>query len=186
MLGYCLTGSFCCFKKSIEVLRSLAVEHEIMPIMSYNAYDFDTKFGKAADFNAEIKAICKKEIVHTIQGAEPIGPTGMLDCLIICPCTGNTLSKLAHGICDTPVTMAAKAHLRNGKPLVIAISTNDGLSGSALSLARLLQRKNIYFVPFSQDAPTKKPCSLVCNFDKVHDTVKLALEGRQIQPILER
>ncbi len=186
MLGFCMTGSFCCFKKSLEILKSLAKEHEILPVMSQNAYTLDTKFGKAEDFINEVQNICGKDIVHTIPGAEPIGPTLVLDCLIICPCTGNTMAKIANGICDTPVTMAAKAQLRNERPVVIALASNDGLSGNAVSIGKLLQKRNIYFVPFSQDAPNSKPRSLICNFDKVHQTVLASLEGKQLQPILEK
>ena len=152
--------------------------------MSQNAYNLDTKFGKAADFRQRIFDICKKEIIHTIPDAEPVGPTLKLDCLVVCPCTGNTLSKISCGITDTCATMAIKAQLRNERPVLLAIASNDGLSGSSVSISRLLQRRNIYFVPFTQDSPFKKPRSLVCDFDKTPEALKMALEGKQIQPIL--
>lgn len=184
MIGFCMTGSFCSFEKSIAVLEKLATEYEVLPIMSENAYDLDTKFGKAADFRERVQSICGREIIHTIPGAEPVGPKIVLDCLVVCPCTGNTLSKVACGITDTPAAMTIKAQLRNERPVLVALATNDGLSGSAANIAKLLQRRNIYFVPFSQDSPFKKPRSLVCDFDKIPDALKEALLGHQLQPIL--
>lgn len=184
MIGFCMTGSFCSFEKSIAVLKALAEKHEILPIMSENAYSLDTKFGKAEDFRNRICEICKKDIIHTIPDAEPIGPKTVLDCLVVCPCTGNTLSKAANGITDTPATMAIKAQLRNERPVLLAIATNDGLSGSSPSISALLQKKYVYFVPFSQDSPFKKPRSLVCEFDKVSEALEYALCHKQLQPIL--
>lgn len=184
MIGFCMTGSFCSFEKSFAVLEKLVSEYEVLPIMSFNAYRLDNKFGSAADFRKRLEQLCEKPIVRTISDAEPIGPKIKLDCLVVCPCTGNTLSKIANGICDTPATMAIKAQLRNERPVLLAIATNDGLSGCAPSVGKLLQRRNIYFVPFSQDAPFKKPRSLVCEFEKVPDALRDALKGIQTQPIL--
>ena len=147
-IGFCLTGSFCTFKKTIEQMKVLAKEEaEIIPIMSYSAYNLDTKFGKAEDFRNEIEHITGNKIIHTIQEAEPIGPKKLTDIMLIAPCSGNTIAKLSNGITDGPHLMAAKSHLRNNNPIVIAISTNDALSGSAENIGRLLNRKNYYFVP---------------------------------------
>ena len=184
-IGFILTGSFCTFNKVIPVIKELKeMGADILPIMSYNAYNLDTKFGKASDFINEIELITEKEIIHTIQGAEPIGPKGLTDIMIIAPCTGNTIAKLANDIIDTPATMAAKSHLRNNKPLVIAISTNNGLSGNAENIGKLLNRKNYYFVPFKQDNPITKPRSLVFDFSYIPRTIEYALKGEQISPIL--
>lgn len=184
MIGFCITGSFCSFEKTLSVLDYIAKNHEILPIMSENAYEFDTKFGKATDFREKVTAICGRDIIHTIQDAEPIGPKTVLDCLLVCPCTGNTLSKTANGISDTPATMAIKAQLRNERPVLFALATNDGLSGSAPNIAKLMQRRNVYFVPFTQDSPFKKPRSLVCEFDKIPEALEYALMHKQLQPIL--
>ncbi len=184
MIGFCMTGSFCSFSKTLGVLETLSEKYEILPIMSENAYSLDTKFGKADDIRKKVEGICNKNIIHTIPDAEPIGPSIVLDCLVVCPCTGNTLSKVALGITDTSATMAIKAQLRNDRPVLLAVATNDGLSGSAPNIAKLLQRKNIFFVPFSQDSPFKKKSSLVCDFDKVPDSLINALKGEQIQPVL--
>ena len=184
-IGFILTGSFCTFNKVIPAIKELKeMGADILPIMSYNAYNLDTKFGKASDFINEIELITEKEIIHTIQGAEPIGPKGLTDIMIIAPCTGNTIAKLANDIIDTPATMAAKSHLRNNKPLVIAISTNNGLSGNAENIGKLLNRKNYYFVPFKQDNPITKPRSLVFDFSYIPKTIEYALKGEQISPIL--
>ena len=184
-IGFILTGSFCTFNKVIPVIKELKeMGADILPIMSYNAYNLDTKFGKASDFINEIELITEKEIIHTIQGAEPIGPKGLTDIMIIAPCTGNTIAKLANDIIDTPATMAAKSHLRNNRPLVISISTNNGLSGNAENIGKLLNRKNYYFVPFKQDNPITKPRSLVFDFSYIPKTIEYALKGEQISPIL--
>ena len=184
-IGFILTGSFCTFNKVIPVIKELKeMCADILPIMSYNAYNLDTKFGKASDFINEIELITEKEIIHTIQGAEPIGPKGLTDIMIIAPCTGNTIAKLANDIIDTPATMAAKSHLRNNRPLVISISTNNGLSGNAENIGKLLNRKNYYFVPFKQDNPITKPRSLVFDFSYIPKTIEYALKGEQISPIL--
>lgn len=184
-IGFALTGSFCTFSKVIPKIKELkAKKANIIPIMSYNAYNLDTKFGKAKDFIIEIENITEKKIIHTIQDAEPIGPKKLTDILIIAPCTGNTISKLANDIIDTPATMAAKSHLRNNKPLVIAPSTNNALSGNAENIGKLLNRKNYYFVPFKQDNPITKPRSAVFDPEYIIKTIECALEGTQISPIL--
>ena len=156
----------------------------MLPVMSETAYTTDTRFGTAESFHERIENICGRKIIHTIAEAEPIGPKRLADAVLVAPCTGSTLAKLARGVTDTAVTMACKAHLRNGAPLILAISTNDGLSGSAESIAALLQRKNVYFVPFRQDAPHQKPFSLQSDFDLLGETIKAAMEGRQLQPVL--
>ena len=158
----------------------------VVPIVSEVTADTDTRFGKAHDLMREMERICDHRVIATVKGAEPIGPQKLLDLLIICPCTGNTLGKLAAGVTDTSVTMAAKAHLRNERPVLIAPSTNDGLAASAASIGALLPRKYIYFVPFGQDDFEKKPTSLVADFSQVADAAQAALEGRQIQPLLLR
>lgn len=184
-IGFVLTGSFCTFKKTIPKIKELVKqEANVIPIMSYNSYNLDTKFGKAKDFIEEIEEITGKEIIHTIQGAEPIGPKNLTDIMVIAPCSGNTMAKLAFDIIDTPAVMAAKSHLRNNRPLVIAPSTNNGLSGNAENIGKLLNRKNYYFVPFKQDNPITKPRSIVFDFEYLIKTIKFALDGEQISPIL--
>ena len=184
-IGFVLTGSFCTFKKVIPKIKELKEKKaSIIPIMSYNAYNLDTKFGKAEDFIIEIENICENKIIHTIQGAEPIGPKGLTDIMIIAPCSGNTMAKLACDIIDTPATMAAKSHLRNNRPLVIAPSTNNGLSGNAENIGKLLNRNNYFFVPFKQDNPITKPRSVVFDSDYIIKTLEFALKGEQISPIL--
>ena len=184
-IGFVLTGSFCTFSKTIPKMKELVKQGaKVIPIMSYNAYNLDTKFGKAQEFIEEIEEITGKEIIHTIQGAEPIGPKKMTDIMVIAPCSGNTMAKLAYDIIDTPAVMAAKSNLRNNRPLVIAASTNNGLSGNAENIGRLLNRKNYYFVPFKQDNPISKPRSIVFEFEYLIRTIKAALDGEQISPIL--
>lgn len=184
-IGFAMTGSFCTFKKVIPQIKELKkLEANIIPIMSFNSYNLDTKFGKAEEFINEIEDITKNKIIHTIQGAEPIGPKNMTDILVVAPCSGNTIAKLVNSIIDTPVTMAVKSHLRNQKPVIIGISTNDALSGSAENIGKLLNRKNYFFIPFSQDNPITKPTSLVCKFDYLIPTIKEAIKRRQVQPIL--
>lgn len=181
-LGFALCGSFCTFKKVLEEMELLAKDYDITPIMSEGAASIDSRFGKSEDFIRRITEICGKAPITTVAGAEPIGPKALLDVLLIEPCTGNTLGKLANGITDTAVTMAAKAHLRNGRPLVIAVSTNDALGASAQNIGRLMNAKNVYFVPMSQDNPMAKPASMVAHFEKSADAIKSALEGKQLQP----
>ncbi|MGN1007647.1 MAG: dipicolinate synthase subunit B [Butyricicoccus sp.] len=185
-LGFALTGSFCTFARVLTVLEGLAQSgrYEITPILSFHAAGMDTRFGTAADVRARLEALTGRPILDTIQAAEPIGPKGLLDVLVIAPCTGNTLAKLTYSIIDTPVTMAAKSHLRRGRPVVLAVSTNDGLSGSAANIGTLLNRRHYYFVPFGQDAPEAKPRSLVADMERIPETVEAALRGEQLQPIL--
>lgn len=182
--GFALCGSFCTFDKAITQIEYLTEKGiDIIPIMSFNAYTTDTRFGKAAEHINKIEKICGKKIISTIAQAEPIGPQKLLDILIIEPCTGNTIAKLASGITDTPVTLAAKAHLRNERPLLIAVSTNDALSASAKNIGKLLNYKNIYFVPMRQDDYMQKPRSVVADFEKTYKAMTEALNGKQIQPI---
>ena len=183
-LGLAVTGSHCTFSRALEAFRPLKRDYTLVPILSGAAAGTDTRFFAASAFRAELEAFCCREAVDTIVKAEPLGTAQRLDALLVAPCTGNTLAKLARGVTDTAVTMACKAHLRNGAPLILAISTNDGLSGSAESIAALLQRKNVYFVPFRQDAPHQKPFSLQSDFDLLGETIKAAMEGRQLQPVL--
>lgn len=183
-IGFALCGSYCTFAKVFPVMEALAREHRVVPIFSDNVQKTDSRFGDAAGFYQKAFALTGVEPVCSIADAEPIGPKKLLDALVIAPCTGNTLAKLSHGIADTPVTMAAKSHLRNGRPVVVAVSTNDGLAGAAENLGRLLARKHYYFVPFGQDDPKNKPTSLVADFGKIPETVELAVRGQQLQPIL--
>ena len=184
-VGFCMCGSFCTFSKVIPIMQKLVDEGaEVFPIMSETAFSTDTRFGKAREHIERIEKICGKKIISSLVQAEPIGPKKMLDVLIIEPCTGNTLSKLANGITDGCVTMAAKAHLRNMRPVLIAVSTNDGLSTSAKSIGVLQNRKNVYFVPYTQDYPFLKENSLVADFEKTIVAMHLALEGRQMQPVI--
>ena len=184
-IGFVLTGSFCTFKKTIPQIKKLKnLGADIIPIMSFNSYNLDTKFGKANDFIKEIEEISEKEIIHTIQDAEPIGPKHLTDIMIVAPASGNTMSKLACDIIDTPATMAVKSHLRNNLPVVIAPSTNNGLGANMVSIAKLINRKNYYFVPFRQDNPLTKPRSVVFDPEYILKTVEFALDGEQIEPIL--
>lgn len=183
-IGFALCGSFCTYKDVFPVMEELAKEFTIIPIFSSASSSTDSRFGTAASFLSRAESICGRSPICSIAESEPIGPKKLLDLLVIAPCTGNTLAKLACGIADSPVTMAAKSHLRNGRPIVIAVSTNDGLAAAAQNIGRLLARRNYYFVPFGQDAPEKKPTSLVADFQRIPDTVRCALGGKQIQPIL--
>ncbi len=186
-IGYALCGSFCTFSQAIEQLESLSrSENELVPIMSFNAYSTDTRFGKAADHINRIESICRRRMINTIADAEPLGPKEKLDLLIISPCTGNTLAKLAAGITDTPVTMAAKAHLRCDRPLLIALATNDGLSANLSNLNAMQKRKSVYLVPMNQDDPEKKPHSLVCDFSLMPKAAQSALRGEQLRPLFLR
>ncbi len=184
-VGFAVCGSFCTHAKAMEALEQVKARFStVIPIVSECTAATDTRFGPAHDLMREMERICDRRVISSIREAEPIGPKKLLDLLIIAPCTGNTLGKLACGITDTAVTMAAKAHLRNQRPLLIAPSTNDGLTASAPNLGALLSRKYIYFVPFGQDDPVKKPTSLVADFSLVADAAQAALEGRQLQPLL--
>jgi len=185
-VGFAMCGSFCTFKKVVpEIKRLKDGGYDVVPIMSETAYSTDTRFGKAKDFIGEIEEICQRKIIHTIPDAEPIGPKKLLDALIIAPCTGNTIAKLACGICDTSVTMAAKAHLRNGRPLIIAVSTNDGLGLNMKNIGILSASKNVFLVPFGQDDAIGKPTSLVADMTKIEATLKAALSKEQVQPLIK-
>lgn len=184
-VGFVLTGSFCTFHLVKEQMKNVLKEGaEVLPIMSDHSYELDTKFGKAKEHIEEIEKMTDRNIIHTIQEAEPIGPKNLTDILIIAPCSGNTIAKLANGIVDNAATMATKSHLRNGNPVVLAISTNDGLSGSAENIGKLLNRNNYFFVPFRQDNPITKPRSLVFDSNLIVKTLESALDKEQIQPIL--
>ena len=186
-VGFAMCGSFCTLNAAVNELKNLKEKgYNLFPIMSPIVQVTDTRFGAADDFKSRVKEICEKDIISTVKDAEPIGPKKMLDILVIAPCTGNTAAKLANGITDTAVTMAAKAHLRNGRPVVIAIATNDALSGSAKNIGALLNTKNVYFVPFEQDDAQSKPTSLISDFSLIDDTIRAAIEGKQIQPLLIR
>jgi len=181
-IGYCLTGSFCTFKKSIEALKTLVDNgYDVTPIMSENAYSTDTRFGDAKDFQSELINITGNSIIHTIKAAEPIGPKRMFDVLCIAPCTGNTLAKLANGITDTSVTMAVKSHIRNARPVVIGVSTNDALGAAAKNIGALMNYKNYYFVPLGMDDCINKPKSMVCDFSKIMHTIELASQGKEVE-----
>ena len=183
-LGLALCGSYCTYEKLFAALPELLERYELITILSDTAAETDTRFGRASEHIRRLRELTGRKVITTVAEAEPLGPKEPLDALLIAPCTGNTLAKLAHGITDSSVTMAAKAHLRNGRPLVLAFSTNDGLSGSAENIGRLLNRKHVYFVPFGQDDPAKKPRSLQADFALLAESVEAALRGEQLQPIL--
>lgn len=184
-IGFAFCGSFCTYEKAISALESLTASYDtVIPIFSQAGCTIDSRFGTAQSHLSRAETLCNHNALTTIEEVEPIGPKKLLDALVIAPCTGNTLAKLAHGIADGPVTMAAKSHLRNGRPVIIAVSTNDGLAAAAENIGRLLPRKHFYFVPFRQDDPMKKPTSLVADFTKIPETLALALQGTQIQPLL--
>ena len=184
LIGYALCGSFCTISRSIRVMEALVREgHTLVPIMSECAYSTDTRFGKAADIRASIERICGREIIHTVKDAEPLGPDIHLDMLVVAPCTGNTLAKLAHGITDGAVTMACKAHLRSDRPLLLALATNDALSANLENIARMLKRRSVYFTPMLQDDVTRKPHSLVAELERIPDAIHAASEGSQLRPL---
>lgn len=183
-VGLALCGSYCTYAQVFPMAERLAEHYDLVPIMSETAAATGTRFGAAAEHIRRLREITGREVATTIAEAEPLGPAEPMQALVIAPCTGNTLAKLARGITDSAVTMAAKAHLRNGRPLLIAFSTNDGLSGSAENIARLLNRKHVYFVPFRQDDPQKKPNSLQADFTLLEDALEAALRGEQLQPLL--
>ena len=183
-IGCAMTGSFCTFRPVFEAWRALrAAGAELTPIMSYNACSLDTRFYPAAEAVAIFEDICGRKLLNTIPQVEPIGPKKLLDLLVVAPCTGNTLSKIANGITDTPAALAVKSHLRNGRPVLIAVSTNDALGASAINIGKLLNTKHIFFVPFRQDDPENKPNSAVARFEKIPESAAIALENRQIQPV---
>lgn len=184
-IGCVMTGSFCTFKRVFfvwEDLRSLGAD--LTPIMSYNAASLDTRFYPAKESVEKLESICNKKLLNSIPEVEPIGPKKLLDLLIVAPCTGNTLAKIANGITDTPAALAVKSHLRNARPVLIAVSTNDALGGSAINIGKLFNTKQIYFVPFRQDDPENKPNSMVAVFERIPESAAFALENRQIQPVL--
>ncbi|MBR5539678.1 MAG: dipicolinate synthase subunit B [Clostridia bacterium] len=184
MIGYAFCGSFCTHKNSLEIFEKMIDDgYSILPIVSENVYSTDTRFGRAEDLCKRLEKLSGKEVIHTLTEAEPLGPRIPLECLIICPCTGNTIAKIANGITDTAVTMAAKAHLRSDRPLVIALASNDALSANLKNIATLLSRKNVYFVPMIQDEPVSKPHSLVADFSLLRDTLDHAMSGRQLRKI---
>ncbi len=184
MIGYAICGSFCSFKKSLATLEELIRDgYEIQPIMSERAYSTDTRFFAAEEFRERLRKLTGREIIHTVEAAEPLGPKAPLDALIIAPCTGNTLAKIARGITDSAVTMAAKAHLRSDRPLLIALASNDAMSQNLSNIARLVTRRSLYFVPMRQDDPKGKPHSLVADFDLLPDALAEMREGRQLRPI---
>ena len=186
-IGFAFCGSFCTFEPVLAALSRLAREYEsVQPILSGAAASIDSRFGAAAEFRARIEAVCRRPVWDSLAQVEPIGPKKLLELLIVAPCTGNTLAKLAAGVADTPVTLACKAQLRNARPVLLAISTNDGLAANARSIGTLLDRRHFYFVPFGQDDPEKKPTSLVADMSRIPETVAAALEGRQLQPLLLR
>lgn len=185
MIGYAMCGSFCTIEASLVQLKLLADSGcDIQPIMSDILYNTDTRFGKCEDIRSKVELICGHKIVHTIAGAEPFGPAIKLDALIIAPCTGNTLAKLACGITDTAVCMAAKAHMRNDRPLIVALASNDALSANLKNIATLASRKNVYFVPMVQDDPEKKPHSMVADFTMLPQALEGALKGRQVRKLI--
>jgi len=184
-IGYCLCGSFCTFEKSFKAAKTLAdMGAMLIPVMSYNSAGLSTRFGTSEENISKLEAIAGRPVIKSIVDAEPIGPQKMCDVMVVAPCTANTLAKLALGITDTPVTMAVKSHLRNGLPVVVAISTNDALAGCAKNIGLLQNYRNYYFVPYKQDNYEKKPNSIVADFDMIPETVQAALIGKQIQPMI--
>ena len=183
-LGVALCGSFCTFSKTIILIEELVNKGlNVFPIMSFNAYNTCTRFGKPEDIINKIETLTGKTIIHTIVDAEPLGPKGILDAILIAPCTGNTLAKMTYGITDTPVLLAAKSLMRNGKPIIIALATNDGIGGNLKNIGYMINKKDIYFVPLGQDDTVKKPYSLVADFSRTISTIEFALNDQQIQPI---
>lgn len=184
-VGFGICGSFCTFKRAFAAAKKLVeLGCDVTPIMSFNSSSIDSRFGTAAEHIEAIEGICGKKAVLTIEDAEPIGPKKLLDVMCVAPCTANTLAKLAVGITDTPVTMAVKSHIRNGRPVVIAVSTNDALAAAAKNLGTLQNYRNFYFVPYSQDDFEAKPYSMVAHYELIPQTISLALDGRQFQPML--
>lgn len=183
-LGVALCGSFCTFAKAIKNIEDLVnLGVNVTPIMSFNAYETSTRFGEASTIISKIESITQKEIIHTISTAEPLGPKNMIDAILIAPCTGNTLAKLNYGVTDTPPLLATKSLMRNGKPVIICLATNDGLGANLKNIGGLLNKKNVFFVPLGQDSPIVKPYSLVADFSKIQSTLEAALDDNQIQPI---
>lgn len=183
-IGFAVTGSFCTFSQIIPVMESLARNNRVIPVLSDMAYRTDTRFYRAEDFQEAVRRACGNEIIHTIVEAEPVGPKKLFDIMVVAPCTGNTLAKLCAGVTDTPVLMAAKAHVRNDRPLAIAVSTNDALGAAARNIGELMNRRNLYFVPFRQDDYEKKPRSMVACMDLIESALDWAMQGVQVQPMV--
>lgn len=183
-IGFAMCGSFCTYAEVFPAMEAVAAAHNVIPIFSQISYTTDSRFGTHEAHIKKAEQICGCSVLHTIEQVEPFGPKKLLDALIVAPCTGNTLAKLAHSIADGPVTMAVKSHLRNGRPVIIAVSTNDALAGAGENIGRLLNKKHYFFVPFGQDNPQKKPTSMVADFSRIPPTLEEALQGRQIQPII--
>lgn len=184
-VGVAVTGSFCTIREVLQEIESLVESGaDVYPILSFSTGNMDTRFIGAEELKCRLKEITGNNVITTIQEAEPIGPKKLLDVMVVMPCTGNTMAKLANSVVDSPALMAVKSHLRNNRPVVLAVSTNDGLMGSAVNIGKMLARKNIYFVPFGQDDCINKPFSLVADFTKICETVKEAAEGKQLQPLL--
>lgn len=184
-IGIAMTGSFCTLSAVLDALAPLAEQYELFPIMSPIVYDTNTRFGTAAHFRARLTGLCDREIWHTIPQVEPIGPKNLLDALIVAPCTANTLAKLAMGVADTAVTMAVKSTLRNNKPILIALSTNDALSGAAKNIGMLQATRNFFFVPYGQDDPLAKNRSCIAKMEQIPAALRAALDGHQLQPMLQ-
>jgi dipicolinate synthase subunit B len=186
-IGFAITGSFCTFERILEEIKRISdAGYNIIPIFSFSVTNTDTRFGSAADFRAKIVAATGKEPVDSLVTAEPLGPMGVIDIMVVAPCTGNTLAKITQAITDTPVTMAVKAHFRNNKPVVIAVSSNDLLGINFRNLGTLMSMKNVYFVPFGQDDPLKKPKSMISDYNLILPAIEKAIIGEQLQPLLLR
>lgn len=183
-IAFAMCGSFCTFEKALEQMKKLRETYEILPVMSENSYTTDTRFGTAASFRERVEAICGRGIIHTIPGAEPVGPKRLCDAVVVAPCTGNTAAKLANAVTDTAVTMTVKSALRVGMPIILALATNDAMGASFKNIGALMNTKNIFFVPLAQDDPLNKPNSLVAKFDLLPETISAAFSGQQIQPVL--
>ncbi len=183
-IGFALCGSFCTYANVFPIMEIMSRDYHLIPILSSASDSIDSRFGTAEEHHTILQELCGSTPLCSVEDVEPIGPKQLLDALIVAPCTGNTLAKLAHGIADGPVTMAVKSHLRNGRPVILAVSTNDALGAAAENIGRLLARKHIYFVPFGQDDPVGKPTSMVADFSRIPQTLESALEGKQLQPVL--
>lgn len=183
MIGYGICGSYCTHARTLKVMEDMAERYDLLPIFSYNVLTTDTRFGRAEDMIEKAERICGRSGIKTITDAEPLGPKEPMDAMIIAPCTGNTLAKLASGITDTPVTMAAKAHLRTGRPLLIALATNDAMSGNLKNIATMMEKKNVFFLPMVQDDPVSKPFSLVADFSRMEEGLTAALAGENLRPV---
>jgi len=185
-IGYCICGSFCTLKNSLKQMENLVnLGGKITPVMSYSVLNTNTRFGSSDFFINSVEKICGQKIIKTIKDAEPIGPQNLIDIMLVAPCTGNTLAKLNNGIVDTPVLMAVKSHIRNNKPVLLALATNDALGANLENIGGLINKKNFYFVPFGQDDYEKKPKSMIADFEKIPNSIAAALKGHQLQPILE-